>query len=87
MATSTRQITGPDGTKLSGIPIGVTESTERFSELTLDDGSVLKTKVVTFEAVRLEDRDGEGNPMYVLKNQVVFTVVDSPLRIDPAETG
>ena len=85
MTKSRRTVTGPTGESLSGVPVGIKESTERFSELTLEDGTILKTKVVAVDAIRLDGKDGDGNPMYVLRSQTVVTVVDSPFSEDPHE--
>ena len=83
MATGRKTIRDQSGNKVMGVPVGIKESVERFSELKLEDGTILKTKVVAVEAIRLEGNDNEGNPMYVLKSQTVVTVFDSPLCEDP----
>jgi hypothetical protein len=52
----TRMIVGPSGMPLEGTVIDILESTERFSEIRLADGTVLKTKMVSVEVLRLKDQ-------------------------------
>jgi hypothetical protein len=62
-----------------GTEIGVKESTERWSEITLDDGSVLRLKPSVFSAVRIEGEwDPEGNPMYAVRAGQVLLVQYAP---------
>lgn len=85
MATGRKVVTDHSGTRVRGVAVGIKESIERFSEVTLDDGTILKTKVVAVEAIRLDEKDVDGNPMYVLKSQTVVSVFESPLSEDPDE--
>ncbi len=74
-----RKIKDKFGKMIEGFDIGVTESIGRFSEITLDDGTILKTKMDVLQAVRIDDKwDNEGNPLYVIKAQNIVTVVKSP---------
>ena len=53
----------------------VRESTERFSEVTLEDGTVLQVKAVVLDAHRLPDIQGpEGGPVYNVRTQTVALV-------------
>ena len=62
--------------------VGVDESTERFSEVKLEDGTILKVKVTAIEAFRLDGQwDDAGNPMYSLKSQTIVTVSESPEKL------
>ena len=68
-------IKGPDGKPSEGLDIPILESTERFSEFTLGDGTVLRVKPVILNAVRMENQwDQDDNPVYYCKNQVVIAV-------------
>lgn len=60
---------------IDAFEVGVSESTERWSEVTLEDGSVLRLKPVVIAAARIEGQfDPEGNPIYQLKvNQIMIT--------------
>ena len=85
MTTGRKTVTDQAGNQIAGVSVEIKESVERFSDLKLEDGTTLKTKVVAVEAIRLEGKDVDGNPMYVLKSQTVVTVFDSPLSEDPNE--
>ncbi len=62
-----------------GIEVGVRESTERWSEVTLEDGSVLRLKPSVFAAIRIEGEwDPEGNPMYAVKAGQVLVINSAP---------
>ena len=68
-------IRGPDGKLVEGLDIPILESTERFSEFTLADGTVLRVKPLIISAARMENQwDQDDNPIYVCKNQVVIAV-------------
>ena len=64
---------------VEGFEVGVAESTERWTEISLEDGSVLRLKPVVMGALRVEGHyDPEGNPIYSLKVNPVMTVVSVP---------
>lgn len=66
---------GPDGKPIEGIDTPIVESTERFSECTLADGTVLRVKPVIISATRMENQwDQDDNPVYFCKNQVIIAV-------------
>jgi hypothetical protein len=74
----TRKIPGPDGQLHDADPIGFRSSGEHFNEYLLDDGSVLKIKLVVTEVLKLTDMfDPLGNPVYLAMHSQV-TTVDSP---------
>ncbi len=53
---------------LEGYDVAIRESTERWTELTLEDGSVLRVKPMVVGAIRIDGQwDPEGNPVYALK--------------------
>ena len=61
------------------VDVGVDESTERWTDVKLDDGSTVRIKSVVIGAIRLENEwDNEGNPVYSLKVNQVLVVADSP---------
>lgn len=65
----------PRGKQASGVSVDVEESTERFSDIRLSDGTRIRIKPVITEAVRVDDQwDVEGNPIYVVKSANVMTV-------------
>lgn len=61
------------------VRILVRESTERFSEVTLEDGAILQVKAVVLDARRLEDLQGpDGGPVYNIRTQTVALVKKQP---------
>lgn len=77
----------PVSPQVDGFEVAVRESTERWSEITLEDGSVLRLKPTVLSAVRIEGQyDPDGNPLYALKAGQVLTVYSAPenLRRPPA---
>lgn len=55
--------------------VAVTESTERWTDVQLADGAVLRIKPVVIGAVRIDNRyDAEGNPLYQVKVNQIMTV-------------
>jgi hypothetical protein len=51
----TRTILGPDGQEHEAEPIGFRSSGEHFTEYLLDDGTVLRIKLVLTEVVKVKD--------------------------------
>ena len=63
--------------------VTVVESTERFSDIRLEDGTLIRIKPVVVEAVRVEGKwDNEGNPLYVLRsaNVMILDDIDDDLK-------
>ena len=61
-----------------GTDVPVKESIERWSEVTLEDGSVLRLKPSVLAAIRIDGEfDPEGNPMYVLRAGQLMSVVSA----------
>ena len=75
---------GPEGMydrESDEIPVDIVESTDRFSEVRLEDGTTLKTKMVPLEVVRVNNQwDPSGNPIYRLKSQNIV-VADAPRHL------
>ena len=69
-----------------GAEVPVKESVERWTEVTLEDGTVLRLKITVFGAVRVDgEYDPEGNPAYQLKmTPVISTVSCDPKYRRPA---
>jgi hypothetical protein len=58
------------------------ESNERFSDYTLEDGSVLRIKTVVTSFLRCDGQwDADGNPFYVTKSVPIVTVVSAPAEL------
>lgn len=73
---------------VDGFDVGVSESTEKWTEIKLDDGSVLRVKPVVLGAVRIIGQyDPEGNPMYALKANQVMIVTSAPEHLRKGASG
>lgn len=65
-----------------GTEVLVAESSEKWSEFTLEDGSVLRVKASLSSVIRIDGEfDNEGNPAYVLKMQPQVAVISVPDRL------
>jgi len=68
----------PDGSSADGVSVHVNQSSEQWSQYFLEDGSVLKVKLVVTKVSRLENAyDAEGNPVYIFQSANV-TSVEAP---------
>jgi hypothetical protein len=69
----------PISPPMDGSEVGVSESTEKWSEVTLEDGTILRVKPSVLSAVRVDGQyDPDGNPAYLIKAQQVVMVASSP---------
>jgi hypothetical protein len=69
----------PDGRIVEGFEVPVLESTERWTEVKLEDGTVLRLKPTVVSAIRVPGQyDQEGNPMYALKAANAMMVAEAP---------
>ena len=67
------------GKTVEGISVSVSETTERFSIIKLDDGTILRAKLSVNHAVRMDDLwDKDDNPVYIVNSQNIISVVESP---------
>jgi hypothetical protein len=72
----------PGGPMVDGVEISVEESSEKWSEYKLEDGTTIRLKQVVMEVIRTtSEYDPEGNPMYVVKAQPVLSMVDIPDKL------
>ena len=61
--------------------VDATQSAERWNEYLLDDGTLLKVKVVLTNAYRVDGQyDPEGNPIYVIQTTNVVSA-NSPQEL------
>lgn len=62
----------PDGRMLEGTELSFRSSGENWNEYLVDDGTVVRVKLVVTEIVRIDgEYDDEGNPAYVIKSTTV----------------
>lgn len=62
-------------------PVDVNQASEYFNQYFLEDGTVLKMKLVATKIFRIDGRfDQEGNPVYFVQSTNVLSA-DSPLHL------
>lgn len=67
---------------IEGVPVGVDESVERWTELKLADGSVLRLKPQVIRVIRANGKyDPEGNPLYVVQGGQMMVVTSVPAHL------
>jgi hypothetical protein len=71
----------PGGPLVDGFEVPVEESSEKWSEYKLEDGTTIRIKQVLMEIIRTGVFDQEGNPTYVVKAQPVISIVEVPDRL------
>jgi hypothetical protein len=65
----------PDGTFASLESVSVKESNEKWSEVTLDDGTKIKLKLNVISVERaIKKYDDKGNPIYKLKTAPLIVI-------------
>jgi hypothetical protein len=78
----TRIVIPPDTAPTDGWDVPIVESIDRWSELTLEDGSILRVKPIIGGVVRVPGRfDTDGNPVYVLRGAITMAVVETADRL------
>lgn len=82
------QLSGQPGL-VDAVEVPVVESTERWTDVTLSDGSVLRIKAVVLSALRVEGHyDQEDNPLYQVKvNQIMTVTAPDHLRKGAASSS
>ena len=72
------QFTMPDGKNVTGYEIPIEDSSEKFNEYTLGDGTKIRAKLVVTGARRVKDQwNKDGNPAYYIEHNAVIRVYDS----------
>lgn len=63
------------GKQVEATPVEVNQSGEKWNEYLLEDGTVLKMKLILKKVLRVDDEfDTEGNPVYVMQSTNVNTI-------------
>jgi hypothetical protein len=71
----------PSGAEVEGVEVQTTESTERWSQFSLEDGTVLRLKFTVASFIRADGHfDADGNPVYAIKGQPMINFVSVPER-------
>jgi len=69
----------PTGQVVDGLDIPVLEANERWSEITLEDRTVIRVKTVVASAIRIEGQwDQEGNSLYMMKSSPAVAIITVP---------
>lgn len=69
----------PTSPSRDGSEVGVSESLERWTEVTLVDGTKIRLKASVLSAIRIDgEYDPNGNPAYAIQVQNMLSIVDSP---------
>ena len=78
MAGRRRQIPDEHGQTINGTVVNVQESTERWTDVRLVDGTTFRIKVVVDEVVMHDGRrDSDGNPVYSIFSHNVINDVQA----------
>ena len=67
--------------EVDGWDVPIDESTERWTELRLEDGAVLRVKAVVSNAIRLSEKDDQGRPLYAINSAVTVITVQGPSKL------
>lgn len=63
------------GEEVDATPIDVNQTNEYWNQYLLDDGSVVKMKLVVTKVLRIDNRyDNEGNPAYLVQSTNITSV-------------
>lgn len=75
----------PDGREVEAVELGFQTGGEHWNEYLVDDGSVVRIKLIATEILRVEgEYDPQGNPIYVLQSTNVMSV-SSPDKLKRKE--
>jgi hypothetical protein len=73
------KMTLPDGKVVDGVEVDIDETLERWTEVKLADGTVVRVKLTVLTAQRaVRDYDPQGQPWYTLNMAPVVAVVSIP---------
>jgi hypothetical protein len=71
----------PGGPLVDGVEVTIEESSEKWSEYKLEDGTTIRLRQVLMEVSRTGQYDPEGNPVYAIKSQPVLSIIDVPDKL------
>jgi hypothetical protein len=79
MAEKVKLNFGPE--VVEATPVAINQANEYFNQYFLEDGTLLKMKLVATKVFRIDDRfDQDGNPVYFVQSTNVLSV-DSPSNL------
>ncbi|MCX5694781.1 MAG: hypothetical protein NT014_06680 [Candidatus Omnitrophica bacterium] len=63
------------GEEVEALPIDINQTNEYWNQYLLDDGSVIKMKLVATKVLRVDNKfDQEGNPLYIIQSTNITSV-------------
>jgi len=63
------------GEEVEALPIDINQTNEYWNQYLLDDGTVIKMKLVATKVLRVENKfDLEGNPLYIIQSTNITSV-------------
>ena len=75
-------VTLPNGQPGTGVDVPIRESTERWSEFQLEDGTVVRAKFSMISAVRVDNEyDNVGNPIYLSNGVPTLAIISVPEKL------
>lgn len=70
-----KKLTLPDGQEVDATILSFQAGGEHWNEYLIDDGTVIRVKLVATEVLRLDERyDAQNNPIYLLQSTNVMSV-------------
>ena len=64
------EITLPDGRKIQASEVGIKKSTESWNEYELEDGNIIRMKLVVVRVLKTIEKDEiTGEPIYITNTQ------------------
>jgi len=69
------------GEEVEAVPIDINQTNEYWNQYLLDDGTVIKMKLVATKVLRVDNKyDLEGNPLYIIQSTNI-TSVNAPINL------
>ena len=63
------------GEEVEALPIDINQTNEYWNQYLLDDGTVIKMKLVATKVLRVDSKnDNEGNPLYIIQSTNITSV-------------
>lgn len=63
------------GEEVEALAIDVNQTNEYWNQYMLDDGTVIKMKLVATKVLRVDNKyDNEGNPLYIIQSTNITSV-------------
>lgn len=79
MALRKIRVPTPSGQMADAFDVPVLDSNEKWADVTLEDGTILRVKTIVSSAIRIDGQwDLEGNPIYMVKSSPAVALVSVP---------